>query len=58
MQEVFPNLYVGNQTEFDNRPSSFWNGWSIIYAEKFPYHRDTFGHQTSVALKGRGYYLF
>jgi hypothetical protein len=57
MQEVFPNLFVGNQTDYDDKPSSFWSGWSIIHAAKFPYHRDALGYHSIAAPKGPNYYF-
>lgn len=57
MQEVFPNLFVGNQADYDDKPELFWKGWSIIHAAKFPYHRSALGYQTKAAPKGPGYFF-
>lgn len=57
MRMVYQNLYVGNEIDFESRPS-FFNDWSVVHACKEPYHRNALGYKTRGAPKvGMDYYF-
>ncbi|MDP8207179.1 MAG: dual specificity protein phosphatase family protein [Candidatus Electryonea clarkiae] len=56
MIEVFQNLYIGNQDDYEKQVSKM-NGWSIVHACKEPYHRAALGYIGRGAPKGHSEYL-
>ena len=56
MKEVYKNLYVGNQSDFEDN-KTFFNKWKVVHACKYPYHRDTVGYTGASAPKGPNYYF-
>ena len=57
MIEVYPNLFVGSQTDYETNPALFDN-WYVVHACKEPYHRNALGYTGRGAPKGSPYYLF
>lgn len=47
MIEIFPNLFIGNQDDYEINVSR-QSGWAVVHACKEPYHRNALGY------KGRG----
>lgn len=57
MEEVFPNLYVGNQISYET--GSFnQDEWSFCLAAKEPWHRRELGYTGRAAPKNHPEYLF
>ena len=54
MKQVYKNLYVGNQTDFENNKDIF-RKWRVVHACKFPYHRAIVGYKGNSAPKGPQY---
>ena len=56
MIQVHPNLYIGDQTDYEqnirNQP-----GWSIVHACKDPYHLEVLGYSGRGAPKHHPEYL-
>jgi len=57
MTEVFPNLFVGHQGDFEYQVDGR-EGWAVVHACKEPYHRELLGYTTKGAPKGHPEYLF
>lgn len=57
MVEVYPDLWVGNQFDYE-RVVSGQEGWAVVQACKFPYHRLAVGYPGAVAPKKHPEYLF
>ena len=57
MKEVYPNLYVGNQADYDNNKQSF-EEWKVVHACKEPYHRRALGYMGRGAPKDSPYYYY
>ncbi|SMO48396.1 dual specificity protein phosphatase family protein [Gracilimonas mengyeensis] len=56
MIEIHPNLYVGDQTDFERNVRN-QQGWSIVHACKEPYHREAVGYSGRGAPKHHPEYL-
>lgn len=56
MVEVFPNLFVGTQYEFEEI-SCWLPEWAFVHACKEPYHRAFVGYHAQGAPKGHPEYL-
>lgn len=56
MIEIYPNLYVGNETDYYNLPKN-QRGWRIVQAAKEPFHRDALGYGEGEAPRGHPDYL-
>lgn len=56
MIEVYHNLFVGNQDDYDCNVSR-QNGWAVVHACKEPYHRQAFGYRSRGAPKDHPEYL-
>lgn len=57
MIEVYPDLFVGNQDDYESNTALF-NNWCVVHACKEPYHRDALGYTGRGAPKDSPYYLF
>lgn len=60
MIEIFPSLYVGDQTDaahLMDRADQPYDGWFIIHAAKEPWHRRALGYSTPGAPKTHFEYL-
>ncbi|WP_213287573.1 dual specificity protein phosphatase [Bradyrhizobium sp. sGM-13] len=63
MIEVYPNLFVGNQLDYENHVFSDYAygpkaGWAVVHACKEPYHRQALGYIGRGAPKDHDEYLF
>ncbi|MDE0610822.1 MAG: hypothetical protein OXH77_13040 [Anaerolineaceae bacterium] len=56
MIEICPNLYVGDQYDFEDNVR-FLEGWAVVHACKEPYHRDALGYTGRGAPKDHPEYL-
>lgn len=54
MIEVYPNIFVGNDTDANLVPNT---GWSVVHAAKEPYHRMALGYIGKAAPKEHPEYL-
>jgi hypothetical protein len=54
--EVYPNLYVGDQNDFD-LTVAHQTGWAVVHACKEPYHRQALGYSGRAAPKTHPEYL-
>lgn len=57
MIEVYTNLWVGNQFDYESKPS-FFIDWFVVHACKEPYHRKLLGYSGHGAPKESPYYLY
>ena len=57
MIEVFKNLFVGSQSDYEFNAISFTT-WSVVHACKEPYHRDLLGYTGRAAPKDHPQYLY
>lgn len=57
MKEVYPNLFIGSQTDYESNPKSF-DDWCVVHACKEPYHRNALGYTGRGAPKDNPYYYF
>lgn len=57
MKEVYPNLFVGTQFDYESNPIMFDN-WYVVHACKEPYHRNALGYTGRGAPKDSQYYLY
>ena len=57
MIEVYANLWVGNQLDFE-RKVEYQQGWATIHTSKEPYHRKALGYSGRAASKHHPEYLF
>jgi hypothetical protein len=56
MIEIYPNLFVGSQSDYENNVR--WQpGWRIVQAAREPYHRDALGYKGRGAPKDHPEYL-
>ena len=55
MKQVYKNLFVGSQEDYENNKGLFAN-WAVIHACKYPYHKEVVGYKTASAPKGPLYY--
>lgn len=61
MIEVFPNLYVGSQTDLihvDDGKKGIKDGWFVVTAARDPWHREALGYTGRGAPKDHADYLF
>ncbi len=56
MIEVYPNLFVGDQADYDDRVQQ-QEGWRIVHACKEPYHRQALGYTGRAAPQTHPEYL-
>lgn len=56
MIEVHPNLFVGDQADYDSEVAQR-EGWAVVHACKEPYHRRALGYATRGAPKDHPEYL-
>jgi len=56
MIEIFPNLYIGNENDYESKVRHE-KGWCVIHACKEPYHRQALGYRTKAAPKEHPEYL-
>ena len=57
MKEVYPNLFVGTELDYENNKALFDN-WCVVHACKEPYHRNALGYTGRGAPKDSLYYLY
>lgn len=57
MVEVYANLFVGDQTDYELRVSRE-DGWCVVHACKEPYHRQALGYTGKGAPKNHPEYLW
>lgn len=57
MKEVYKNLFVGSQSDYESNPKMF-DDWYVIHACKEPYHRKALGYAGRSAPKDSPHYLF
>ena len=57
MIEIHPNLFIGNQADYDLNVASQVE-WAVVHACKEPYHRQVLGYTTKGAPKNHPEYLF
>ncbi|MHC1690721.1 MAG: phosphatase [Bacteroidales bacterium] len=56
MKEIYPNLHIGSQDDYENIVK-YQDGWFVIHACKEPYHRQTLGYSGRSAPKEHPEYL-
>lgn len=56
MIEVAPNLYVGNQLDYENKAKG--RDWNVVQACKEPYHRQALGYTGMAGPRDHAEYLF
>jgi hypothetical protein len=56
MKEIYPNLHIGSQDDYENIVK-YQEGWFIIQACKEPYHRKALGYIGRSAPKDNAEYL-
>lgn len=56
MKEIYPNLHIGNQDDYEFHVK-YQEGWFIIHACKEPYHRQALGYTGRGAPKTHPEYL-
>ena len=57
MIEVYPDLFVGNQQDYEFNVAK-QDGWAVVHACKEPYHRQALGYERRGAPKSHPEYLF
>ena len=57
MVEVYKNLFVGSEFDYEVNPQSF-NDWYVVHACKEPYHRKALGYTGRAAPKESPYYFY
>ena len=57
MIEVYPELFLGPQTEYESR-IRHESGWAVVQACREPYHRDALGYTTPMPPDGHPEYWF
>lgn len=57
MKEVYPNLFVGTESDYENN-KALLDEWCVVHACKEPYHRNALGYTGRGAPKDSPYYLF
>jgi hypothetical protein len=57
MTEVYPNLWVGDENDYE-LGAEIWNEWRVVLAAKEPFHRDALGYTGRGAPKEHPEYLF
>ena len=56
MKEIYPNLHIGSQEDYENIVR-FEDDWFVVHACKEPYHRQALGYSTQAAPKNHPEYL-
>ncbi len=56
MIEIFPNLFIGNETDYETKVR-YESGWCIVHACKEPYHRQALGYSSRAAPQNHPEYL-
>lgn len=56
MKEIYPNLHIGSQDDYENIVRN-QDGWYVIHACKEPYHRQALGYTGRSAPKEHPEYL-
>lgn len=56
MIEVYPNLFVGNESDYEFTVKG-QDGWRVVHACKEPYHRQELGYRSRGAPKDHPEYL-
>lgn len=56
MIEIYPNLYIGDQNDYEYQVK-YQDDWLIVHACKEPYHRQTLGYRGRGAPKQHPEYL-
>lgn len=56
MIEIYPNLYIGNEYDYESRVRHE-PGWCIVHACKEPYHRQALGYTQRAAPQSHPEYL-
>lgn len=56
MKEIFPNLFIGNQNDYDSK-IQHEPGWCVVHACKEPYHRRALGYKKLGAPQDHPEYL-
>lgn len=56
MKEIYPNLHIGSQEDYE-RIVKFQDDWFVIHACKEPYHRQALGYSAQAAPKNNPEYL-
>lgn len=56
MKEIYPNLFIGNQNDYDFQVQHE-AGWCVVHACKEPYHRRALGYKKMGAPKDHPEYL-
>lgn len=57
MVEVYKNLFVGKQEDYEKK-YSYFNDWGVVHACKEPYHRNLLGYTGRGVPKDDPRYLF
>lgn len=57
MIEVFPDLFIGGDVDYDALTAGYGNGWFVISAAKEPQHRIALGYTERAAPKDHPEYL-
>jgi predicted protein tyrosine phosphatase len=57
MIEVYPNLFVGTQIDYERMPAADRRSWRIVQAAREPYHRRALGYRGQGAPKDHREYL-
>jgi len=57
MIEIYPNLFVGHQGDYEYQVKG-QDGWAVVHACKDPYHRALLGYTTQGAPKEHAEYFF
>jgi len=57
MKEIYHNLYIGSQEDYENTIKG-QKGWYVIHACKEPYHRQVLGYKGRAAPKNHPEYFF
>ena len=57
MKEVYKNLFVGSQFDYECNPKMF-DDWFVVHACKEPYHRKALGYTGRSAPKDDPRYLY
>lgn len=57
MIEIYPNLFVGSQEDFEANPTKFLE-WRVVHACKEPYHRKALGYTGRGAPQNSPYYYY
>lgn len=56
MIEIYPNLFIGNEYDYESRVRNE-PGWHVVHACKEPYHRQALGYTQRAAPKNHPEYL-